>query len=318
MELRQLRYFVAIVDYGGLTRAAAQLGIAQPALSQQLSNLEAECKTQLLVRNSQGVKPTESGKLLYRHARTILRQVEQARDEIQHGKLGESGLVAIGLPTTATLPLALPLLSAVRERYPRLRLQIFESLSGYLAELLANNRLDYAMLFRDAETRSVAVLPLLHEHLFLIGDCGLSDAVKAQDVCTVADLRDVPLVLPSMSHDLRLTLERGLAQNGVEPNIIADVDSLPTMVAAARDGLACTILPSSALLALKGAEQVPPARRIVSPEIVRPLSLCWLEAAPRTPAAAAVHRLIVELVPHLVGEGRWPGVTLRRTGSLKG
>lgn len=317
MDFRQLRYFIAIVDYGSLTRAATHLGIAQPALSQQLSHLEAEYKTQLLVRSSQGVKPTETGRVLYRHARMVLRQLEQAREEMQHGVLGESGVVAVGLPTTVTLPLAMPLLSAVRERYPGIRLQIFESLSGYLAELLANNRLDLAVLFRDAETRSVAVQPMLYEHLSLIGDRGLSDEVKARDFCSLSDLREVPLVLPGMAHDLRLTLERAFAQQGVEANTVADIDSLPTMVAAARAGVACTILPTSALLSMQGGDRVPPARRIVSPEIKRPISLCWLEATPKSPAAAAVQKLIVSLAPQLVQEGRWPGVTVRRDGGRK-
>ena len=308
MDFRQIKYFVAIVDCGSLTKAAVYLGVAQPALSQQLSHLEAEYKAQLLVRSSQGVKPTAVGQVLYRHARIVLRQLEQAREEMQTGMLGEAGVVAIGLPTTVTLPLAIPLLRAVRDRYPGIRLQIFESLSGYLSELLANGRLDLAVLFRDMETRSISLQTLVHEQLFLIGDRGLSDEAKARDVCALSELDGVPLVLPSMAHDLRLTLERAFAQQGVAANTVADVDSLPTMVSAALDGIACTILPASALLHFNGGGPIPRARRIISPDIRRPISLCWQETSPRSPAAIAVQALIISLVPELVGDGRWPGV----------
>ena len=151
MELKQIRYFVTIVDYGSLTKAASHLRIAQPVLSLQLSNLEAEYRAQLLVRTPKGVEPTEIGKILYRHGRIMLRQLEEAREEMQSGVRTVTGLVALGLPTTVTVPLAMPLVRAVREQYPGIRMQLFESLSGYLSELLANNRLDYAVLFRDLE-----------------------------------------------------------------------------------------------------------------------------------------------------------------------
>ena len=165
----------------------------------------------------------------------------------------------------------------------------------------------------------MAVQPMLYEHLFLIGELGLSDEAKVRDVCSLSDLRGVPLVLPGLAHELRLMLERAFAQQGVEANTVADIDSLSTMVSAARDGVACTILPASALLSVEGADRVLRARRIVSPEIKRPISLCWLEAAPRSPAATVVQKLVVSLVPQLVADGRWPGVIVRRDGhAMKG
>ena len=79
MNLRRLKYFVKIVDIGSLTQAAEVLHIAQPALSQQVATLEGEMDQQLLIRTKRGVTPTEAGKILYTHARTILRQCEQAQ-----------------------------------------------------------------------------------------------------------------------------------------------------------------------------------------------------------------------------------------------
>ena len=313
LDIKQIRYFIAIVDYGSLTKAAAHLGIAQPALSQHVSALEAECRAQLLMRNPHGVTPTEKGKVLYRHGCILLHQVEQAQAALQSETTGVSGVVSVGLPTTVTAALAIPLLRRVRELYPGIRLQLFESPSGYLVELLVTNRLDLAVLFRDEETRSICATPLLVEYLFLIGDCGLSDEMRARDRCPLSDLREIPLVLPNPTHELRQTLDSVFTREGIEANTIADIDSLPTMVAAARDDLACTILPPSALLPYDSG-RAPRARQIVSPEVGRPISLCRLHNAHRPPAAIAVEDLIVALVPQLIGEGLWPGVVPAQEG----
>jgi len=92
MNLRRLKYFVKIVDIGSLTQAAEVLHIAQPALSQQVATLEGELDQQLLIRTRLGVTPTEAGKILYTHARTILRQCEQA--QLAVSSIGQTRLAA--------------------------------------------------------------------------------------------------------------------------------------------------------------------------------------------------------------------------------
>lgn len=118
MNFRRLRYFVKIVDVGSVTQAADLLHVAQPSLSQQMATLEGEVRQQLLLRTKQGVVPTEAGKVLYRHAQAILRQVDQAKLEMKAAGQGLSGAVSVGLaPGTAASALALPLLRAVRARH---------------------------------------------------------------------------------------------------------------------------------------------------------------------------------------------------------
>jgi LysR family transcriptional regulator, nitrogen assimilation regulatory protein len=310
MDFRQLRYFVAIVDCGSLSKAAEQVYVAQPALSQQIAALESELDTQLLLRSSRGVKPTEAGKVLYRHARTMLRQMDQVRREVSEPSSAESGTVALGLPNTVVSVLGLPLLKRVRAERPGIRLHLFESLSGYIEEFLAQGRLDMAVLFRDAETRGLAVQPLLEEDLFLIGNPPA--ATGASEVCPMADLDGVPMTLPSTaptSSSLRLLIERRFAQLSLELNVIADIDSFPTNIAVARDGFACTILPYSAVVSLPPRER-PPTRLLVEPGICRPLSLVWSTSLPRTPATLAVQRVIVGLVGEMVRNGEWAGVRL--------
>jgi LysR family transcriptional regulator, nitrogen assimilation regulatory protein len=133
-----------------LSKAAQKLYVAQPSLSQQIAGLETELKTKLLLRSAQGVKPTTAGSALYRHARLVLRQIDQIREDVREDSGSEAGAVAVGLPTTVAAILALPLFERIRKRFPGIRLQLFESMSGYISELLPNGRLDLALLFRDS------------------------------------------------------------------------------------------------------------------------------------------------------------------------
>eukprot|EP01034_Spumella_vulgaris_P040197 gene40198-49710_t len=134
MELRQLRYFVRIVELGSMGRAAADLDMVQSALSQQISRLESELSTRLLQRTSKGAVPTEAGLAFFREAQLALRHADQAARAAQQARL--TGSVSVGLsPTTASV-LGVPLMRAMHERYPDVRLHMVGSLSGHLSNLL--------------------------------------------------------------------------------------------------------------------------------------------------------------------------------------
>ncbi|AQV98733.1 LysR family transcriptional regulator [Cupriavidus necator] len=307
MDLRAMRYFIAIVDQGSLTRAAEVVCVAQPALSQQLAALEKELGVPLVHRGAKGVKPTEAGRTLYRHARNILRQVEIAGAEVRVAGTDVTGMVAIGLPTTAAAAFGMPLIRAVRARYPQIRLQLFESMSGYISELLDHNRLDFAILFRDAPSRAVELERLASESLYVVGTLpvargrGKARPQASTEGATVAikALGDLPLVLPSGSQGLREVVELAFAQAGVPLNVVADLDSLPFLLATAREGLACTVLPASSLS--EADSEVP--RHLIVPELRRTLSLCWPRALPRTSAAEAVAEVLRELVAGRIAAG---------------
>src|SRR6516225_1714016 len=100
MDVKQLRYFIRIVESGNVTRAAEALHIAQPALSQQLNHLESELATRLLNRSALGVTATRSGELLYRHAKEILRQVDNTRAALRQESDRPSGRVSVAMPSS--------------------------------------------------------------------------------------------------------------------------------------------------------------------------------------------------------------------------
>ena len=212
-------------------------------------------------------------------------------------------------PTTVAAILALPLFERIRQRFPGIRLQLFEGMSGYISEMLSNGRLDLALLFRDSETRGMSVIPVFDEELYVLGDAGLS-LPENQTVCPLHLLSNVPLVAPSTSNGLRLIIERTFQREDVELNLVADIDSLPTLIAIAGTGEACTILPASALARQEPSTR-PVMRRIVDPVMSRPASVCWSHALPISAAALAVRKSIVELIGELHAQGLWTGITLR-------
>src|SRR5690606_36587690 len=128
MELRQLRYFIRIVELGSVSRAAKDLYIAQPALSAQISKLEDELGVKVLSRSVRGVTMTQAGESLYLHSQAVLRQIERLRHDVVNVGSRPAGPVSIGVPTSAANVLAGPLISAVQDRYPDIQLRIVESL----------------------------------------------------------------------------------------------------------------------------------------------------------------------------------------------
>src|SRR6516225_2812968 len=126
MELRQLKYFVAVVDNGSLSRAALQVFVAQSALSKQIAELEDELGEQLLHRSRNGVTATDAGKVLYSYAQAVLKQLNDVKTAIKSTPESIVGEVVLGLPHSVSAALALPLLRAARERLPGISLQLDE------------------------------------------------------------------------------------------------------------------------------------------------------------------------------------------------
>ncbi|QHJ01519.1 LysR family transcriptional regulator [Xylophilus rhododendri] len=302
MDLRKLRYFVAIVDAGSLSKASERLHIAQPSLSQQLAAMEADLGLALLLRNSQGIAPTEAGNTLYRGARQLLRQFDQLRAEVTSSVGDEVGRVTIGLPTSVAALLAAPLVRAVRQRHPGIHLHVVESMSRSLDEQLASGRLDFAVLFRDAESRGIAAFPLLRDALAFYSKRG---SAAASAVTSIRQLDGVPLVLPGPGNGLRQLLERAFARAGASLNAVADVDSLPALMELASGGEVGTVL-SRGLTGLAGAHGLQHFA-MLDPDMHRTVSLCWTTSAVGSSAIDAVRHLVVEHCRSLRLEGGWDG-----------
>jgi len=295
LDVRQLRNFVGVVDTGSLSRAAVVLSVSQPSLSQQIAAMEAELGVALLVRSPSGVRPTEAGVTLYGHARAVLRQMQEMRAEIKGGgPAGAKGHVIVGLPTSMAAIMAVPLVERLAESQPGVRLQLLESFSGHMVELLANGRLDMAVLFRETEGTGISVTPLFTEYLSVYGAAHVGNPQSS--TCRLSMLSGVPLVLPGRSNGLRMLIERAFAQARLELNVVADLDSLPAMLELARHGNVATVN-TAALARLPGNTLL--ARRLVDPHICRPVSLCRQTTMPQTAASLVTGEIIRSLAREL-------------------
>ena len=175
MELRHLRYFVAVAEEGNVTRAAEKLGIGQPPLSQQIQALERELEVQLFHRTGHGVVPTEAGKALLADAKRLLDDAQHAVQNAQRAGRGETGQLNLGLTASATFhPIVRALIRAYRNTYPGIALTLTEDTTAQLLALLDDGRLDLALLrpgthtfagvalHQIASEQMKAVLPINH------------------------------------------------------------------------------------------------------------------------------------------------------------
>ncbi|RYF66697.1 MAG: LysR family transcriptional regulator, partial [Comamonadaceae bacterium] len=244
MELRQLRYFVRVVELGSFSRAAADLGMVQSALSQQVARLEGELSARLLTRSAQGVAPTEAGLAFFREAQLTVRHADQAVRAAQDARL--SGTVSIGLPPTVGSVLGVPLLSAMRKKYPDVRVHLVESLSGHLADLLNARQLDLAVLYGSHPGRRWSVTPLLEEKLFFIQSARHPMVSALTQRLALSQLDKVPLILPTPTHGLRLLLDAAFVRERVTPLVAGEIDSLGMLMDAVDAGIGGTLQPWSA------------------------------------------------------------------------
>lgn len=307
MELRQLRYFVAIVEQGSFSQAAAKVHVAQSALSHQIAQLEDELEAQLFHRSRRGAELTEAGRAFLAHAAAILRQVEDARTSVRTVAGEPRGKVVYGVPHSVSAALALPLLQAVRSRYPAIEFELTEELTGNLVAQLRTGQLNLAILFDDGQLDEFAHKLILTEALYLIGPA--STRAASGDSISLRDALALPLILPASPHGVRPVIEAAAQRAGYgAPNVAADISSISILRTTMLAGMGQTLLP---LMPVKhdldaGLLHAVP---IDSPPITRNVAICASRHIPLSAAAAAVSRLTVMLVRELCASGAWSGAT---------
>lgn len=304
MELRQLRYFVHVVESGSMGRAAIELDVVTSALSQQISRLEDELSVRLLVRTKSGVQPTNAGLAFWHRAQLILRISDDAAKAAQSGRL--SGEVSVGLAPSTSGVLALPFLYAMKERYPDVGVRIVESLSGNLDAMLSARQIDVAMIFGGTRVKRVATTPLLVERLYAIAAFELPTPASSSGF-SVQEVAQFPLILPSSPHGLRSLVDAAFASAGCSMNVVTEIDGLATLMEVISHGLGVTIQPGAAMERCKGIalHTVP----IHTASLTRSNLLASLPDDELTPAGLAARIVLKDVALKLVNDGNWVGVT---------
>ena len=297
MNLRDLRYFVAVAESGSILAASEKLRVAQPSLSVRIKTLETDLGVSLFDRRPRGVLLTAEGEELLTHARLILQSAEAAQEALRHHAQSPVGTVHFGVPTSLASVLCVPLIEAVREKLPNVRLRIVETMSGTIIDWLRTGDLDLGLIFVESAIAGIHSEPLLTEtlHLAAASDEALAPLLDADGNVPIEAIAGVPLILPTERHGLRLLLDQHLRRFGISTRVIIEIDAFLQIQRLVQRGQGMTIL---SLAALHESDLDPPLKtaRIVGPTIERTVYLARADSRPQTKAARESGRLAAELL----------------------
>jgi LysR family nitrogen assimilation transcriptional regulator len=305
MDIRQLKYFVAIAEEGSLSAAAQRVNVAQPSLSQHVIALEGELRVKLLERSPRGVTLTGSGQVLLGRAREIIAAMDDAKEAVRQSGGEPQGDVAFGLPSSIAAVLSVPLAETIRLQLPKVRLRAIDAMSGFIKTWLEAQSIDLGMLYDIHTVGHLKHRLLMSEelHFFSAPDAWPFETPAGSPV-RLADLARVDLVLPSQHHGLRIMIERAIKSHGVVLDIATEMDGLGQIKTLVARGSGYTILaPAAAIDFVDRGELI--MARIVEPRLVRPVYVVRNPAKPVTQASLAVERIALEVIHDLVARGIW-------------
>ena len=268
MNLRQLKYFVGVVDAGNMTRAAEQLHVAQTALGMQIRQLEEDLGVALLVRHSRGIEPTKAGSLLYTRATAILKLVDESRKEVRDCERENSEAIRLGITPALMLACGTEIALTVREQLPHVFLSIVEAMSHVLVDALARDEADFILCYDVPDLPQLSRTALLQDDLVLVT---LPGPKKGQPIAFV-DALEESLAMPEEGDTVRSAVTRTARDLGLELKVAYEVRSVSAMKNLVVRGAASSILPYFAVIdELRDGKL--DARPITMPAIKRTLFL---------------------------------------------
>lgn len=280
MDERRLRYFLAVVEDGGVTRAANRLRIAQPSLSQALRALEAELGAELFDRVGRGVRLTAAGRQLVGPAREVLRAMDEARDAVAGvSELRAGTLELAALPTLAVDPMAV-LIGRFRERYPGVTVELHEAETvDELLEMLRDRASDLGAAHLPLRREGFRSHPLGEQELLFI----LPPGSTADLPLRAGELADTPLIVSPPGTSTRILLDQALSAVGARPRIAVETAAREAIVTLVLSGAGAALLPAALA---RDAERRGAVIRPAQPAITRRIGIVYRDA-PLSAAARA-------------------------------
>ena len=318
-DLRRLRYFVTVAEFGSVTRAAAELHVAQPALSHQIRLLEEELGVELFTRGPQGVRLTEFGRTLADESRVLLANGRALRERLQTASEEPQGTVVIGLAQTIGPVLALSLLELAAKRLPRVSIRVRETMSSDIPDLLRAESVDFAFSYAIPTGRGVRSTSIFAEDLFIVStaQCAKRHFGKADlKEIEFSDLGGVPLYLSARLNAFREEFERIARTKRIKLQVSAEIDSVSVRKELALGGAGFTILSGASRRREMRGDGIF-AARIVHPNLRRKICFVRPSGSALSHASKAVAGLIAESLTLIVKQDMWPGAILPPTGTPK-
>jgi DNA-binding transcriptional LysR family regulator len=294
MEIRQLAYFLAIVQERNFTRAAARIPIAQPAISQQVGRLEAELSEKLFVRDRRGIRLTPAGEALLPHARAVLAEAENARAAVAAVSGLLTGRLAFGFVQPLPDRRLLGLLGAFHRQHPGIELRLIEDETDALLGALATGELDTALIGLgryDRPPPDTQSLLAAREPVVVAVHPG--HPLAERGAVALSALRDEPMIAFTGASKQRTNLEAACQAAGFAPRIVAETTDPGVTIELIQQQIGVAVLPQSVL---HGAAKITQLN-LTSPRLDRRILLAW-NPAHSTPAARALLALVRD---HLAG-----------------
>jgi LysR family nitrogen assimilation transcriptional regulator len=306
VDLRQLRYFVALATQQNFNRAAEVLHIAQPALSRQIKLLEDELDVVLFERHPRGATPTQEAIQLLDRANFLLRYAEQLKFDMQGLHSAPKGPVALGLSPGLASILVGPLFERISRDFADIHLKIEEGFAPALHDQLIHGVVDLAILNGSAYLANIESTPLLSESLCAIARH--SDPRLGDLPIDIDDLANIPLILTGIPKaGVRLELEPAAARAGVRLNPVIEVETITVARTLVERGAGWTVHFAAAV------------RNEIDAGILRATPIKGLNlqrslghsiGRPQSRAATTVAGLILELIRDMVTNGDWANASL--------
>jgi LysR family transcriptional regulator, nitrogen assimilation regulatory protein len=268
MNLRQLKYFVGVVEAGNMTRAAEQLHVAQTALGMQIRQLEEDLGVALLVRHSRGIEPTKAGSLLHARALAILKEVEETRKDVRACEREDSEAIRLGITPALMLVCGTEIAMAVREQLPNVLLSIVEAMSHVLIETLGRGEADFILCYDVPDLPQFSRTALLQDDLVLVTP---PRGGNGKPIAFVEALEE-SIAMPEEGDSVRTVVARAARDLGLDLKVAYEVRSISAMKSLVMRGAASAILPYFAVLDEVRSQKLD-ARPITMPAIKRTLFL---------------------------------------------
>lgn len=248
MEMRHIRYFLAVKETKSFTRAAERLNIAQPPLSMQIRDLEVEVGARLFNRSVQGTQLTEAGKVFYESVKDLPERFTQAIETAQRAEMGITGLLRLGFTgSTGINPRVPAFIQHYRERYPSVQLHISEASTEELCRALKDGHIDVAMLRTHGELQGDFTTVLLENEPLVAVFPKSHPAALHSDSLSLSTLRNDPFILSMVEQGTSLhgAIINACNSEGFIPNVIMTVPHILSILTLVASGVGVSLVPSS-------------------------------------------------------------------------
>ena len=289
MDFRHLTYFIAVAERLSFSKAAEELHVAQPAISQQIRALESELGVQLFDRVGKRVSLTDAGRALLPHARQILAAVEAAENEIRERTRLTRGTASLGAPPTVSTHLLPDQLTRFKRKYPGLEVTLRESGTETLLHLIEVGQLDLAIVAADRLPDMVESVSFMEEEYMLAVSAQHPLSRAGRKSVRLSDLSAEAFILFPEGYRLREVTLTACRRAGFEPKVALDGGAMQSALEFVAAGLGVALMPE---LALEGRQDIH-ALGISDQTLHRSLGLVWRKGHYLSPAARALREFII-------------------------